>query len=108
MNDIYKDQRFDGAPEQQYIRINDDLNRSVSTLSESLRVLLKACYHQRFEQNHPTSILLENAQSEDERRVISIVAMLDLDSSALVHINNAEERHFIDTCHNYIRSHCRL
>ena len=86
----------------------DDLDKSITSPASGVdKSLLDAGYHLRFGLKTPTAKLLENAQNEAERRIISIVAMLDLDQTTLRHITSVEEWQFIDSCHDYLRQHFR-
>lgn len=93
--------------EQEYTQEITGCHTSISALPASLKNLLDAYYHKRFRQNQSTAKLLENAQNEAERRIISIVAMLDLDQANLKEGITPTERHFIGSCHHYLRRHCQ-
>lgn len=107
MHITQKNDRLGDTFEPQCSSTIDYLDQSIKALPQVLTTLLDAGYHLRFGLKTPTAKLLENAQSEAERRIISIVAMLDLDQTTLRHITSVEEWQFIDSCHDYLRQHFR-
>jgi len=107
MHITQKNDRLGDMFEQQCSGTIDYLDKSITALPQALTSLLEAGYQKRFGLKTPTAKLLENAQSEPERRIISIVAMLDLDQATLRHITSVEEWQFIDSCHHYLRQHFR-
>lgn len=65
-------------------------------------LLFKFCYR-RFQLQIPTTELMTAAHSLQEKMVIAIVAMMDVDSNSLRTGLNASEWSVVEACHGYLQ-----
>ena len=78
-------------------------NASGVELAPWLKYLLfKWCYR-RFQQHIPTTELMNTARSLQEKMVIAIVAMMDVDSASLRQGLNPTEWSMVEACHGYLQ-----
>lgn len=71
-------------------------------LPKELKCALKYWYRLRFESQDATVSLLSKA-SEEQREVVSIVAMLDLEPQLLRSVMSPKEWRRVKACHHYLR-----
>lgn len=72
-------------------------------LAPWLKYLLFKCCYRRFQLQIPTTELMSAARSLQEKMVIAIVAMMDVDATSLRRGLNASEWSVVEACHGYLQ-----
>lgn len=73
-----------------------------SSLTRATKSLLRFWYRKRFVRHQDTSMLMETISDYEDRRALSIVALLDVDKVTMTGLMDAEELQFVKMCHSYL------
>ena len=81
---------------------NSHLMPTQFNLTDELRSQLDYWYERRRSEKCGTIDLLSTVTSVEDKKIISVIALMDIDQTLLSSIINKDERNFICACHGYL------